>query len=130
METEAENPKKCARECGKCAVACLLLFLVAGIACWYVHHPHRPRPTIMPEPGTLCTVLFRKDVLEKDTTPIGQMKGCYNKYTLTIQGKLIAVSHEAILFEYYTTEEYRRMWIPKSSIAFIEYPELIRAKTE
>ena len=128
METEAEKPKMCSCKCGKGAVAVILIFLIAGVICWYVHHPNRTLPSIELKPGTICIVHFR-DAL--DIRPRG-----LNAPTTTIRdgrvvsalGEVIAVNQDAIILEqvnyhYFVNgvPQMKRFWIPKSSILFIEY---------
>ena len=102
METEAEKTKTCPCKCGKCAAAIFVAFIIVGVACWYIHHPNRPR-AIDPNPGTTCIVRFRD-----------------NEFHLT--GKFRAANREAILLEADhasgapTVECY---WIPKSHIQYI-----------
>ena len=120
MESETAQPQKCSCKCHKHAVAIFAILLVAGVACWYIHHPNRPRaePTIDPKPGTVCTVHFRQDAFvlrdgKGTSLPIVNV----NTTTVAFHGTLIAANREAILFE----ANSKRFWIPKSSILLIEY---------
>ena len=104
MESEAAQPQKCSCKCHKHAVAFFAVLLIAGVACWYIHHPNRPRayPNIDPKPGTVCTVMLR----ESQTS---------------FEGTVVAANREAILLEGRTTRSSERFsfWIPKHSILYI-----------
>ena len=104
MESETVQPQKCSCKCHKHAVAFFAVLLIAGVACWYIHHPNRPRanPSIDPKPGTVCMVILR----ESQTS---------------FEGTVVADNHEAILLEGRTTRssERFRFWIPKHSILYI-----------
>lgn len=123
MESETEKPAKCACGC-KCKkfAAAIIFFLIAGVACWYIHHPNRPRPSIGPiKPGTICTVQFRQDALARQD-------GSGISRPISMVGELIAVTHEAILLDqvndrYVVNDvpQMKRYWVPKSSILSIEY---------
>jgi hypothetical protein len=128
-ESESDAPKKCFCKHHKFAAA-ILLVLIAGVACWFIHHPkpHHP-PSIVPKPGTLCTVQFRRDALGAGNgLPVPPTVNNVNGATVSIQGELIAVSHEAIFLDqvdatyiFNGVPHMKRFWIPKSSILSIEY---------
>ena len=126
MASETEKPVQCTCGC-KCrkVAAAILLVLIAGIACWYIHHPNRPRSPIDPKPGTICTIQFRRDALGGAGSPVPPTVDNVNGADVSMKKVvLIATSHEAILVEYYG-DDYRNpgrlYWIPKSSILSIAY---------
>ena len=128
-DSGTDKLKPCSCKCGKSLMA-ILIILIVGIFCWHVHRPKpsRWRPIDL-EPGTMCTVQFRRDVLGAATTlPVSPTANSINGSTVSIQGELVAVTHEAILLdqvdEHYIVNDVPRMqrfWIPKSSILSIEY---------
>jgi len=100
---------------GKGIAAILVLFLLAGVACWYIHHPNRPRvinPEIGLKPGTWCNI---------------ELVSGGGSYT----GTLISIDREAIILEVIhnplikVDDEMRtnpnptvlQYWIPKSNIS-------------
>ena len=101
-EQEADKPKQCAcrHKHGK-IVAVILVVLIVGAICWHVH----PRPTGL-KPGMYCAVELRRD-MTSSTVPV------------TIIGELIATNREAILLKH-TGLNCEQLWIPKSSIMYIE----------
>ena len=130
--TEPEKPKQCPCKCGKGIAVFLVLFLLAGIACWYIHHPNRPRyinPEMDLKPGTICTVQFRRDALgtAKDL-PVSPTTNSINGAIVSMRGELIAINHDVILLDQVNNHyivndvpQMKRFWIPKSSILSIEY---------
>jgi len=138
METETCTPKQSTCCCKRrvCAAVCLFLFVFAGIACWYVHHPNRPRQPIDPKPGTRCTVQFRRgDALGSGADiPVNPATNIINGAVVSMNGTLVAINHEAIILERVNVNrtEYEsgeitiqtntdHVWIPKSSILLIQY---------
>ena len=105
MESESAQPQKCSCKCHKHAVIIFVVLLIAGVACWYIHHPNRPRSI---EPGQYCQVWLRES-------------------TTVFEGTVVADSREAILLEGRTTSnpEIFSFWIPKCNILYIriENPE-------
>ena len=136
--TEPEKPKQCPCKCGKGIVAILVLFLLAGVACWYIHHPNRPRynnPEMDLKPGTVCTVYFRSDSLgETANLPVSQTPNRINETQVFLHGELIAINREAILlrcpiYHYPNNEEVgvstvEQFWIPRNNILFINHYSL------
>jgi len=104
--TESEKSKQCPCKCGKGIAVFFVLFLLAGIACWYIHHPNRPSvyPAIEPKPGAMCTVYL--------------MTG------ESVTGTVIIANRVAILLE--REVHLNKVQIPRSSILYSEYrqPEL------
>ena len=96
--TESEKPKPCSCKCRKVVAAVVLVILLAGIACWYIHHPNRPRH-VDPKPGTVCTIKY------------SLIDGVVETYT----GTLLAANHEAILLDVNPV----LVWIPKNRIVII-----------
>ena len=127
--TEPEKPKQCPCKCRKGIAVFLIVFLLAGIACWYIHHPNRPRvierPEINLKPGTMCVVYFRRDALGLSTTA-SPLVTTVNSTDLTLGGKLVAINSETLLLER-INEHYRIndvpqpewFWIPRSSILHV-----------
>ena len=102
MESETAQPQKCSCKCHKHAVAIFVVLFVAGAACWYIHHPNRPR-SLDPKPGTQCTVILR----DKE---------------LPLTGRFIAANREAIFLGADDTSGApvaEGFWIPKSNIQYI-----------
>jgi len=124
-ESESDKPKKSPCKRRKC-VAIILAVLIVGAICCHIHHFHHSRSrSIDPEPGTICTVQFRRDALggASLTSPLTNK---HNGAEVSLGGTLIAINREAILLEYSDPSRYgqpgtRRLWIPKSSILLIEY---------
>jgi len=102
-----------------------LVVLIAGITCWYIHHPNRPRAhspdrlqSIASEPGAFCDVSIGGGT--------------------SLSGILVAIDHEAIILKVIhdpliqvddetqvinpdpTIHHY---WIPKSSILLIKFKD-------
>ena len=122
--------EKCSCKRGKWTVVMLVLFLLAGIACWYIHHPNRPRaihPEIDLKPGTICIVQFRRDMLGGSML-VAPLTNKQNGVGVSLRGMLIAINNEAILLEI-TDEHYTindvpqqyRLWIPRNNILLIAY---------
>jgi len=124
----AQAPESAKPKHRKFVAAMLVAFLFVGLACWYIHHPNRPR-TVDPKPGTFCTVQFRRDALGGAANlPVSPTTTNINGATVSLQGELIAVSHDAILLDqvndhYIVSDvpQMKRFWIPRSSILSIEY---------
>ena len=114
---ESEKPKPCPCKCGKGIAVFLVLFLLAGVACWYIHHPNRPRVT-GPKPGTECTVQFRRDMIGSNSPVPLCAKGDY----VSLTGTLVAVDHETILLKNTdpSNQMARYIWIPRNHILLIE----------
>jgi len=131
MESETPPPQKCSCKCHKHAVAIFAVLLIAGVACWYIHHPNRPRAytSVDPQPGAKCTVQFRRDMLGGSASlPISPTTISANGAIVAIHGELVAVSREAILLDqvdenyiFNGTPKMKRFWIPKNNILSIEY---------
>jgi len=127
--SEPEKPKKCPCKC-KTTIAAVLVVIIAGVACWYTHHPNRPRTSgleIDLKPGTICVIQFRRDALGASFAAPLTTAG-----HVSIVGRVIAVDREAIILER-TEDAYRmggapieRLWIPKSSILLIGYGETLQ----
>ena len=127
--TESEKSKQCPCKCGKGIAVFLVLFLFAGIACWYIHHPNRPRainPEIDLKPGTICIVQFRRDALNASFAAPLTTAG-----HVSMVGRIIAIDRDVIILEH-VEDTYRmggapieRLWIPKSSILLIGYGETL-----
>jgi len=127
--SESEKPKKCPCKC-KAIVAAIFVVLIAGVVCWYIHHPNRPRTSgleIDLKPGTICIVQFRRDALGASFAAPLTTAGF-----VSIVGRVITVDREAIILER-TEDAYRmsgapieRLWIPKSSILLIGYGESLQ----
>ena len=118
MEPETEKSKTCSCKCKKHAAVFLIILVLSSIVCWHVHRV--PRPPIGPEPGTGCTIQFRRDALgSAGDLPVLPIARIINGTiaSISISGELIAIDHEAILI----SSEQKRFWIPKHSILFIEY---------
>ena len=107
----------------------ILVILIAGIVCWHIHRPKLARlpGSIDPKPGTICIVQFRQDALGpmQGFTPATQI---INGAVVLAKVELIAISHEAILFDQVNASyivngipKMKRFWIPKSSILSIEF---------
>jgi len=127
--SESEKSKHCPCKCGKGIAAFLVLFLLAGIACWYIHHPNRPRamnPEIDLKPGTICIVQFRRDALSASFAAPLTTAG-----HVSMMGRIIAIDHEAIILEHVegaykmNAVPIERLWIPKSNILLIGYGETL-----
>jgi len=126
---ESEKPKQCPCKCRKSIAVFLVLFLLAGIACWYIHHPNRPRyinPEIDLKPGTVCIVQFRRDALSASFAAPETTAG-----HVSIMGRIIAIDRDAIILERVegayamNAAPIERLWIPKSSILLIGYGETL-----
>jgi len=139
-ESAPNKPERHSCVCKKCVVA-ILIILVVGIICTHIH---RPKLGLTPDkdctvlgltpdkdctvlgltPGKNCTVQFRRDALGGAANlPVPPTTPSINGATVAIQGKLIAVSHEAILLSS-DGDKYvqgKQLWIPKSSILLIQY---------
>ena len=125
--------EKCSCKRGKWTVIMLALFLLAGIACWYIHHPNsNPQPTgsdsnseINLKPGKYYTVMFRRDMLggaENVGLPISPTTTAINSASVSVRGRLLDINHDALLLE--NTEGSRSLyWIPKNSILLIKIGE-------
>ena len=123
METESAQPQKCSCKCHKHAVAIFVVLLIAGVACWYIHHPNRPQvyPSIDPKPGTICTVQFRRDMLGATSYLTSPTTDNINNTNVSLRGTLVAANREAILLDHLNDEsQLQRFWIPKSSILCIQ----------
>ena len=135
MESET---KKCACKRGK-LIAVILAVLVVGVICCHLHHSHhkKAKPGAKVETlfdlelGTDCIIQFRRDALGGSTSPISPKTTSLNGTDVCVNGKLIAVNSEAIHLEYDNNQfiingvpQLKRLWIPKSSILFIEYEKL------
>jgi len=135
METQTNNQTKCTCKHGK-IVAVILVVLIVGAICWHVHHLPRKGSKDDAKSGTLfdmelgtdCTVQFRRDALGGSTSLTAPTTTGINGTTFIIKGTLIAVNHEAILLEqiddHYIVNDVpqlKQLWIPKSSILYIEY---------
>jgi len=137
--SESEKPKQCPCKCGKGIAVFLILFLLAGVACWYIHHPNRLRainPEVDIKPGMKCVLHLRQDAFSfggrsmETSLPIniGDVKNANNSATVAFTGTIIAVGHEAIIFEAVYQNiilngvpKTERFWIPKSNILFIQF---------
>jgi hypothetical protein len=127
--SETEGQKQCPCKCRKIA-AVILIVLIAGVACWYIHHPNRPR-SINPKPGMMCVIHFRQDAFTfrantGTSLPIIDVGGVST--TVAFRGTMIAVDREAILFDavhenitFNGVPKTSRFWIPKNNILLIEY---------
>ena len=108
----------------------LALFLLAGIACWYIHHPNRPRyigPEVDLKRGAECIVQFRRDMLGGSML-VAPLTNKQNGVNVSLRGMLIAINNEAILLEitdeHYTIDgvpQQYRLWIPRNNILLIVY---------
>jgi len=129
---EPEKPKKCPCKCRIIGIA-ILVVLIAGVVCWHVH---RPKPSkseteIALKPGTQCVLHFRQDAFSSrnggTSLPVIPANGTPHK-TYAFTGTIIAVDHEAVLFEaiyekitFNGVPKTERFWIPKSNILLIKF---------
>jgi len=104
--SESEKPKKCSCKC-KAIVAAILIVLVAGVVCWYVHRPMVPRA------GMHCTVVMKSDISSGGTYMV----------SMTQSGTLIAINREVVILKKYVNhgETQRYQWIPRDNVLFIDY---------
>jgi len=126
--SEAEKPKKCPCKC-KAIVAAILVVLIAGAICWHVHRPlQNPQPTdseisseIDLKPGGYYTVFIRRDMLGAATNlPISPTATSINGASVSVQGRLLDINHEALLLENTDRGGRSLYWIPKNSILMIQ----------
>ena len=99
--SESEKSKQCPCKCGKGIAAILVLFLLAGIACWYIHHPNRPSVySSGPRPGASCTVYLSTGASVGGTV-------------ITANRGVINLQRQDGYFD--------RVQIPRSSILYVEW---------
>jgi hypothetical protein len=122
MESESCTPEKCSCKHKKCVLIFFAALLLAGIACWYVHHPNRAHH-VGPKPGEQCIVQLRRDALGGAANlPVSPLTDNINGATVALGGWLVAVNHEAIVLDCHASQRYfKRLWIPNSSILLIAY---------
>jgi|GEM_PF-2633124 len=135
-ESETGKPKRCACKC-RIIIVVVLAVLVIGAVCGHICHSrstYSDDPSVVPsvnfalKPGLHCTVQLRRDALgAAANSPIPP----FNKSSVVLEGRLIAVNDEAILLD--VTDQApdklilgdkqvpRHAWIPKGNILFIDY---------
>jgi len=129
--TESEKPKKCSCKCKAIVAAILIVFIIAGVVCWHVHRPKPITPDL--KPGTQCVIHFRQDAFSTrpgiTSLPVIP-SDIASPMTVSFRGTVVAVVHEAILFEavyenitYNGVSKTERFWIPKNNILLIQFTD-------
>lgn len=111
------------RKYGLYAVIILVALLFVAVAA--DQSPTGVSDPLLPNPGTVCTVLFCQDAMGFQSTErieiLHSLNNGLERIPRSFQGKFIASTCSAVLFERTSRNSPKKMWIPKSSVLFIEY---------